>query len=61
MQHHINVEQWKKLFEQTGLDAAMMDKWHNLFESQYPQGHQSFLEWLGLQEKQIAQIRNQSR
>jgi hypothetical protein len=61
MQQHVGIEQWKQLFQQTGLDSAMMNKWHQLFESQYPQGHQSFLEWLGVAEEQIVQIRNQSK
>jgi hypothetical protein len=35
-----------------------MRKWHTLFEQKYPEGHQSFLEWLGVEEKRIKEIRS---
>jgi hypothetical protein len=58
MQHPFGVTQWKELFTETGLDEAMMDKWHRLFEAKYPESHQGFLHWLGLSQEQIADIRN---
>jgi hypothetical protein len=53
----INKEQWVELFRDIGLDEATMTRWHQLFESKYPQGHQSFLEWLGIPAEDIPRIR----
>lgn len=53
----ITVEEWKGLFSDVGLSEQDMQKWHRLFESKYPQAHQSFLEWLGLDEGKIKAIR----
>lgn len=53
----INKEQWVLLFREIGLDHKTMAKWHRVFESRYPNGHQSFLEWLRLPQDEIAQIR----
>lgn len=61
MQKNISVNEWKSLFKETGLDEAAMNKWHNLFESRHPDGHQNFLEWLGLPENEIGKIRAESR
>lgn len=57
----MTVDQWKSLFEQAGLSDADMHKWHQLFEQQHPQDHQSFLEWLNLDAQTITKIRNESR
>ncbi len=54
----VTVEQWIELFREIGLQEADMTKWHRLFEAKNPVGHQSFLEWLGLDEKRIQEIRN---
>lgn len=61
MQNHIDITQWKELFSETGLDQAMMDKWHHLFETKYPDAHQSFLQWLGLPQEKIVEIRSDSK
>jgi len=53
----VTVEEWKGLFSDVGLSEQDMQKWHRLFESKYPQVHQSFLEWLGLDEVKIKAIR----
>ncbi|GAB4557619.1 MAG: hypothetical protein Tsb0017_12470 [Geothermobacteraceae bacterium] len=50
-------DQWVELFRETGLSEEMMERWHRLFEARYPEAHQSFLEWLGLPETQVAEIR----
>jgi len=34
-----------------------MAQWHREFESRYPEGHQSFLEWLNISENEIRHIR----
>jgi hypothetical protein len=57
MKKHVNVNEWVSMFEKIGLDQAKRDRWQKLFETRHPDGHQSFLEWLGLPSKEIAQIR----
>lgn len=61
MQHSVKKEDWIELFRETGLDDAMMKRWHHLFESKHPEGHQSFLEWLGLPDAEINTIRTNSQ
>jgi len=34
-------------------------QWHKLFETRHADGHQGFLEWLGLPPKEIDRIRQQ--
>jgi len=53
----INKEKWVLLFQEIGLDEATMTKWHREFETRYPDGHQSFLEWLNIEANEIRQIR----
>ncbi|MDD5350291.1 MAG: hypothetical protein PHQ12_08790 [Chthoniobacteraceae bacterium] len=57
MQNKVTVEEWIALFRETGLDEAAMERWHRLFEARHPEGHRSFLEWLGLEARRIEQIR----
>ena len=53
----MNKEKWVLLFREIGLDEATMTQWHQAFENRYPDGHQSFLEWLGIPGDEIARIR----
>lgn len=53
----MNKEKWVLLFREIGLDEATMTKWHRAFETRFPDGHQSFLEWLSIDEKEIRRIR----
>ena len=48
MSQPMNVERWVELFEAIGLTEEKMHAWHGEFEKRYPEGHQGFLEWLGL-------------
>jgi hypothetical protein len=57
MKNKVTGEEWVKRFRAVGLDDAAMQKWHTLFEKENPNGHQSFLEWLGLPAEKIAEIR----
>lgn len=57
MKHLVTVDEWVKRFRAIGLDEADMRNWHRLFEKENPEGHQSFLEWLGLPDEKIAEIR----
>ena len=53
----MSKEKWVLLFREIGLDEATMVKWHRAFETRYPDGHQSFLEWLSIGEDEIGRIR----
>jgi hypothetical protein len=53
----MNKDKWVGLFREIGLDEAKMTQWHREFEARYPDGHQSFLEWLNIDEDEIRRIR----
>jgi hypothetical protein len=61
MKKHVNVDEWVAMFEEVGLDQPKREQWHRLFEARHPEGHQGFLEWLGLPPKEIDQIRAEFR
>lgn len=61
MKKHINKEEWVAMYRDIGLDEAKMKQWHKLFENRHPDGHQSFLEWLGIAPKEIDAIRSASK
>jgi hypothetical protein len=61
MKNKINKEQWIAMFEELGLNETAMRRWHRIFESRHPEGHQSFLEWLGLGTEETSRIRQASR
>lgn len=56
----VSVEQWVEMFRAVGLSDPQMHQWHAEFERRHPEGHQEFLEWLGLPAERIAQIRRDS-
>ena len=56
----MNVDQWVELFRAIGLKDADMHKWHAEFERRYPEGHQSFLEWLSMPAEKIAEVRRKA-
>ena len=53
----MDKEKWVQLFREIGLDDATMTQWHQAFEAHYPDGHQSFLEWLNIPADEIGRIR----
>lgn len=53
----MNKENWVLLFREIGLDDETMAKWHRAFEAEFPEGHQSFLEWLQIPTDEIERIR----
>jgi len=57
---NVTVEQWVAMFRTVGLTDDDMHKWHAEFERRHPDGHQGFLQWLGLPEERIARIRQDS-
>jgi hypothetical protein len=61
MKNQVKVNDWVAMFQEIGLDHAQRERWHKLFETRHPAGHQSFLEWLGLKAEDIDRIRSQSR
>ena len=56
----MSVEKWVEVFRAIGLEEADMHRWHQEFEQRYPDGHQSFLEWLGLPPERVRTIRHES-
>ena len=52
------ADEWVDMFSTIGLSDKQMQHWHQLFENRHPKAHQAFLEWLGLDEDKIKQIRN---
>jgi len=54
----MNKDKWVLLFKEIGLDEAKMVQWHRAFEARFPEGHQSFLEWLNIEAEEIRHIRN---
>jgi hypothetical protein len=54
------VDQWVELFGEVGLDQAKCQQWHRLFEQRHPEAHQSFLEWLSLNDAKIRDVRSRS-
>lgn len=59
-ENKVNVDEWTDLFRFVGLSDEDMHRWHREFEARHPEGHQGFLEWLGLPEERIAGIRSRS-
>jgi len=57
MKPKVTINEWVERFRAIGLDEAAMQNWHRLFEKENPDGHQSFLEWLGLTAEKITEIR----
>lgn len=53
----MNKDNWVLLFKEIGLDEATMIQWHREFETRFPDGHQSFLEWLNIEASEIRRIR----
>jgi hypothetical protein len=56
----VSVEQWVEMFRAVGLRDEDMHRWHAEFERRHPEGHQGFLEWLGLPAERIERIRREA-
>jgi len=57
---NVTVDEWVEMFRAIGLGEAEMHRWHEEFERRHPDGHQGFLEWLGLPPDRIERIRRES-
>ncbi|MEJ2060473.1 MAG: MerR family transcriptional regulator [Gammaproteobacteria bacterium] len=58
---NVDVAQWVAMLEEAGVDEAGRVRWHQAFERDEPEAHQAFLESLGLDKDEIADIRRRSR
>lgn len=61
MENGVNKNQWVAMFKELGLNESQMMQWHRIFEARHPEGHQRFLEWLGIKAAEIERIRRVSR
>ncbi|MBU0653699.1 MAG: hypothetical protein KJ914_01045 [Gammaproteobacteria bacterium] len=57
----MSKQRWVEMLRAAGLDDAGMRKWHSEFEQRSPEAHQDFLESLGIDDEEIALIRQHSR
>ena len=57
----ITKDVWVSILMAAGLDEPGMKNWHVDFESSSPDGHQEFLESIGINKNEIAAIRDWSR
>lgn len=53
----LDKNRWVEIMKAAGLDEATMRLWHQKFEQLEPQGHQQFLEFLGIEAEEIKRIR----
>ena len=53
----MNKEQWVMILKTAGWSEVDMINWHAVFEQNYPEAHQDFLESLGIDEEEIVAIR----
>lgn len=53
----VNKERWVQIMVAAGFTETDMIKWHQKFEELEPKEHQKFLESLGIESAEIAQIR----
>lgn len=56
----ISKQRWVEIMTAAGFGEQDKQRWHRTFEKLEPQGHQEFLESLGLSQQEIAQIREWS-
>lgn len=54
----VTKERWVAIMQAAGFDHDLMSAWHRKFEELEPDGHQEFLESLGIGGKEIQRIRN---
>ncbi len=57
----MNKEKWIALLASVGMSENDMWNWHVSFETMMPEGHQDFLESLGIDDAEIAKIRERSQ
>ncbi|MBI5084660.1 MAG: hypothetical protein HZB13_08690 [Acidobacteria bacterium] len=53
----MTTDKWVAIMTAAGFSKQQMNRWHVEFERQEPAEHQKFLEYLGIDQAEIAQIR----
>lgn len=53
----MNKAQWVKILRASGMDENAMRQWHIEFERDLPEAHTDFLESLGIEQEEIAEIK----
>jgi hypothetical protein len=61
MKSTVGKDEWVAMFREIGISDETMMAWHRVFEKRHPEGHGSFLAWLGISPDDIAGIRAKSR
>lgn len=61
MKNTLTIDQFVAILEAAGVGAETRLRIHEAFESQRPEAHQAFLEWLGAGPDDVKQIRSRSR
>jgi hypothetical protein len=56
----ITKDQFVSILNDAGITEAQKHKLHGLFEARHPQGHEAFLQWLGLPPEEVRVIREKS-
>lgn len=56
----VNKQRWVEIMTAAGFSEEAMRQWHRTFEKMEPEGHQEFLELLGLPAAEVAKIRQWS-
>jgi hypothetical protein len=57
----ISKDQFVAILNEIGVSDSQKERLHALFEQRHPDAHQSFLEFLGLPDQAIKEIREHSR
>ena len=57
----MNKAQWVEILKASGMDERVMHQWHVEFERSLPEAHTDFLESLGIEPVEIAEIKARSR
>ena len=58
---HLDKQSWTAILRATGLSDDDMRRWHVEFERLSPEAHRDFLESLGIDDDEVARIRDWSR
>ena len=57
----LTKDQFVAVLNDAGITDDQKHGFHAAFEQRFPQGHQAFLEWLGVNAETVRQIREHSR
>ena len=57
----VSKERWVEIMRASGLNDDDMHNWHRQFEKMEPEGHEEFLQSLGIDNSEIRRIREWSR